>query len=169
MTCCLRAPSHYLTQCWLIISKALWLSSRSNFTKDIPANLRFQSNLPGFNELNRRWSYAMDQLLHHIDSRGSRYLSICIPQPKITYATHTLGLMFFRPKLHQTSCKIHGYDYLNRTSLPLADPSFTKKHKYRLKRKDKNKSPEEIFYQMKVFFLLRSIVGSAFCKSARCP
>ena len=26
------------------------------------------------------------------------------------------------------------------------------KYKYRLKRKDKNKSREEIFYQMKVFF-----------------
>ena len=35
--------------------------------------------------------------------------------------------------------------------------------KYRLKRKDKNKSREEIFYQMKVFFfLLRSVVGSVF-------
>ena len=43
------------------------------------------------------------------------------------------------------------------------------KYKYRLKRKDKHKSREEIFYQMKGFFLLRSIVGSAFCKSARCP
>ena len=42
-------------------------------------------------------------------------------------------------------------------------------NKYILKRKDKNKSREEIFYQMKVFFLFRSIVGSAFCKSARCP
>ena len=36
------------------------------------------------------------------------------------------------------------------------------KDKYRFKRKDKKKSHEEIFYQMKVFFLLRSIVGSVF-------
>ena len=35
-------------------------------------------------------------------------------------------------------------------------------NKYRLKRKDKKKSREEIFYQMKGFFLLRSIVGSVF-------
>ena len=34
---CLTAPSHYLTQCWLITSEALWLPSQSNFTKDIPA------------------------------------------------------------------------------------------------------------------------------------
>ena len=27
MACCLMAPSHYLNQCWLIISKALWHSS----------------------------------------------------------------------------------------------------------------------------------------------
>ena len=27
MACCLTAPSHYLHQCWLIISKALWHSS----------------------------------------------------------------------------------------------------------------------------------------------
>ena len=37
------------------------------------------------------------------------------------------------------------------------------------KERKKNKSREEIFYQMKVFFLLRSVVGSVFCKSARCP
>ena len=27
MACCLMAPSHYLSQCWLIISKILWHSS----------------------------------------------------------------------------------------------------------------------------------------------
>ena len=27
MACCLTAPSHYLNQCWLIISKVLWYSS----------------------------------------------------------------------------------------------------------------------------------------------
>ena len=27
MACCLKAPSHYLNQCWLIISKVLWHSS----------------------------------------------------------------------------------------------------------------------------------------------
>ena len=27
MACCLTAPSHYMNQCWLIISKVLWHSS----------------------------------------------------------------------------------------------------------------------------------------------
>ena len=30
--CCLKAPSHYLNQCWLIISEVLWHSPESNFT-----------------------------------------------------------------------------------------------------------------------------------------
>ena len=34
MACCLTAPSHYLNQCWLIISKVLWLSCEGNFTRD---------------------------------------------------------------------------------------------------------------------------------------
>ena len=33
MACCLTAPSHYLNQCWLIISKVQWRSSDRNFTK----------------------------------------------------------------------------------------------------------------------------------------
>ena len=37
MACCLTAPSHYLTQCWLIISEALWLSFEINFTRDTSA------------------------------------------------------------------------------------------------------------------------------------
>ena len=32
MTCCLTATSHYLDQCWLIISEVLWNSSENNFT-----------------------------------------------------------------------------------------------------------------------------------------
>ena len=33
MACCLMAPSHYLNQCWLIISEVLWQSPRGNFTR----------------------------------------------------------------------------------------------------------------------------------------
>ena len=32
MVCCQAAPTHYLDQCWLIISKVLWHSHDSNFT-----------------------------------------------------------------------------------------------------------------------------------------
>ena len=36
MACCLKAPSHYPNQYWLIISKVLWLSCEGNFTRDTP-------------------------------------------------------------------------------------------------------------------------------------
>ena len=35
MACCLMAPSHYLNQCWLIISKVQWHLSQGNFTRAI--------------------------------------------------------------------------------------------------------------------------------------
>ena len=34
MACCLMAPSHYLNQCWLLISEVLWHSPDSNFTEN---------------------------------------------------------------------------------------------------------------------------------------
>ena len=34
MACCLIAPSHYLNQCWLMISEVLWHSPDSNFTEN---------------------------------------------------------------------------------------------------------------------------------------
>ena len=37
MACCLTAPSHYLNQCWLIISKVQWHSSEGNFTTETSA------------------------------------------------------------------------------------------------------------------------------------
>ena len=35
--CCLMAPSHYLNQCWLIISKIQWHSFECNFTRGTSA------------------------------------------------------------------------------------------------------------------------------------
>ena len=32
--CCLTAPSHYLKQCWVIISEVQWHSYQGNFTRD---------------------------------------------------------------------------------------------------------------------------------------
>ena len=62
MVWCLTAPSHYLNQCWLIISKVKWHSSDSN-SQEITqqsiieislkiTRLELHSNLPGANELN---------------------------------------------------------------------------------------------------------------------
>ena len=35
MACCLTAPSHYLNQCWLMISEVLWHSPDSNSTENM--------------------------------------------------------------------------------------------------------------------------------------
>ena len=37
MACCLMAPSHYLNQCWLIISKVLWQAPVGHFKRDTPS------------------------------------------------------------------------------------------------------------------------------------
>ena len=37
MTCCPTAPSHYLDQCWHIITKVQWYSSEGNFAWDVTA------------------------------------------------------------------------------------------------------------------------------------
>ena len=34
MACCLKAPSHYLNQCWLMIIEVLWHSPDSNFIEN---------------------------------------------------------------------------------------------------------------------------------------
>ena len=47
MACCLMAPSHYLNQCWLIISEVLWYSPEGNFTwnaQDIYPWCEFENN-----------------------------------------------------------------------------------------------------------------------------
>ena len=60
MTCCLTAPSHYLNQCWLIISKVLWHESALSWEDlKIPISktrlkipfLELHLDLPGANEL----------------------------------------------------------------------------------------------------------------------
>ena len=66
MACCLTAPSHYLNQCWLIISKVLWRSCEDNFTRDTSAInhhnklenyfSKFFSNLLAANELILLWA-----------------------------------------------------------------------------------------------------------------
>ena len=37
MACCLTAPSHYLSDCWLLISRVQWYSPEGNFIRDTPA------------------------------------------------------------------------------------------------------------------------------------
>ena len=64
MAWCLTAPSHYLNQCWLIISKVLWHSLEGIIIEDlkIPISktklkipfLESHPDLPGANELNKK-------------------------------------------------------------------------------------------------------------------
>ena len=61
MACCLSAPSHYLNQCWLIISKVLWHSSEDIIIQDLKIPIsktrlkhtfsKSHYDLPGANEL----------------------------------------------------------------------------------------------------------------------
>ena len=41
MACCLTAPSHYLNQCWLIISEVQRHSPGRNFMRDVPTIIRW--------------------------------------------------------------------------------------------------------------------------------
>ena len=76
MAHCLTAPSHYLNQCWLIISKAQYHSSEGNSTKDTSAIKhkkiawkllikKFHLILPGANELMCTIGYR-NYILHHV-------------------------------------------------------------------------------------------------------
>ena len=61
MACCLTALSHYLHQCWVLISEVLWHSPKSNFRANARASVlygefenhtfKFVPLLPGANEL----------------------------------------------------------------------------------------------------------------------
>ena len=55
MACCLTAPSHYLNQCWLMISKVPWhnynLKIQSSKTRLKIPFLKSHPDLPGTNEL----------------------------------------------------------------------------------------------------------------------
>ena len=48
MACCLRAPSHYLNQCWLIINRVLWPSHKTNLAgsaQDINSSMTLKHTL----------------------------------------------------------------------------------------------------------------------------
>ena len=79
MACCLTAPSHYLNQCWLIITKVQWCSSGAisleiSQPSDTKINLKiifliFYWNLPGANELKGHVGCVIDVQVapsHHL-------------------------------------------------------------------------------------------------------
>ena len=48
MACCLTAPSHYLNQCWLMISEVLWHSPDSNFNRKYFKVLSYDAIIPQY-------------------------------------------------------------------------------------------------------------------------
>ena len=66
MACCLTAPSHYLNQCWLIISKVSWHSFEGNFTAGISAInqcnwLKIYSSKISLKSPRPQWLYTQGQ------------------------------------------------------------------------------------------------------------
>ena len=84
MTRCLTTQSHYLNQCWLIISKVEWHSSEGNFTShpyQISLKityLKFYPNLPG--------PGAMGLTKYVYNTTDSRY--IAVPYNTIPHRVH---------------------------------------------------------------------------------
>ena len=76
MACCLTAPSHYLNQCWPLISGILWHSSESNSTVSAQATILYNEfenstfiitvTSPGSHR--EGYMYSSDELFQH--SRG---------------------------------------------------------------------------------------------------
>ena len=77
MACCLTAPSHYLNQCWLIISEIPWHSSQVIIIKSINktilkiAVLKWHPGLPGANEL-------IKYVVHLPNLFGGKSANICL-------------------------------------------------------------------------------------------
>ena len=97
LACCLTAPSHYLNQCWLIISRVHWhmraiwhktpQPSITNITLKIIYQ-NFNSNLPGFNELNNPClgevgNLLISMLLLGLFSQGNNALCCNRPQQSL--------------------------------------------------------------------------------------
>ena len=80
----------------------------------------------------------------------------------------------YLPEFTEISC-ISRFKYISKAysmsklnNICMLSPN-TKQLQVQIEKKGKNKSHEEIFYQMKVFLSFRSVVRIVFCKSARCP
>ena len=105
MACCLTAPSHYLNQCWLIISKVQWHSSevvspQPSVTKVSLkiTYLRFQSNLPGANELIHEmkiWYQKQVSVTPHMICDYSSMHMLLVPKFQMIHSIFTCELVWF--------------------------------------------------------------------------
>ena len=81
MACCLTAPSHYLNQCWLIITKVQRCSSEGNFAWDITGISHWKSLKIIFSNILLKFprgqsvNYIVAQLfIHYIDHHHYNHL-----------------------------------------------------------------------------------------------
>ena len=93
MACCLMAPSHYLSQCWLIISEVMWYSHVGNFT----------GNAPDINNKNVLQNYTIEIISMSPYFSGSSELKIiCVDFDPLsvnptTDVTHIFYLYYWLP------------------------------------------------------------------------
>ena len=82
MACCLTAPSHYLNQYWLIISKIQWHPSESNFTRHTSAIIHWNKLKNYLSKIllkSRRGQWVKTYIficLHHVADMTSYWLSM---------------------------------------------------------------------------------------------
>ena len=109
MACCLTAPSHYLSQCWLVVSKFLWhlydgttlrKSEETNQWNKIKKNtfLKSHPDLPGANELKKKW-HSSQPTVGQMDCSRARQrkhwtiklLAICMVKVPVWWILHACG------------------------------------------------------------------------------
>ena len=117
MPCCLTAPSHYLNQCWLIISGVLQHAHQSNYIGCVQEfNLQHELEnyslkiLPhplGANELilatHNDLIPGVDQLLHTVYSHGILQVGVTISFLRAEHKTHTQVLLKYGDFPHKYS------------------------------------------------------------------
>ena len=113
IACCLTAPSHYLNQCWLIISNVKWHSSKGKFTRDTSAinHWNHLENKVSFKFLRGQWVnilclydgiFGMDRKLHIV-----KYNYLSMP-----YLYWSSNQNISRPLFIKKTLS-HGYKYLH--------------------------------------------------------
>ena len=94
MGCCLTAPSHYLNQCWLIISKVLYHSS-----EDLIKN---QKKLWRYQSVKQAWKLKIEVLKLHPNLPGANELTHCGLMATSHYLNHCRliidGALWHSPK-----------------------------------------------------------------------
>ena len=94
MACCLMAPSHYLNQCWLIVTKVQWCSSEGNFAWDITSISHWNSLENYFSRilLKSHWGQWVNLIM--CDFLYVRCCAVLQVNPKLVDQFEAKGLHF---------------------------------------------------------------------------